>query len=331
MASIDPIQAAPKSAEQDQVADCTPAPIPFTLMGAAGQGVVFLHANGYPPECYLPLLVALAAEHRVWAMHQRPLWAGSHPEIVDSWHLLSADLLRFLEERGQAKVVAVGHSMGAIVALRAAMRTPSRFKGLVLLDPVLVGKGTMVAWRLLRTLGLGHRLHGRIKSTLRRRRSFGDAEEAFRGYRQRGVFRYLADDALRDVIDGLIAPNSNGGYSLRYSPEWESRIYHTAIWNDNDLWDGISRLSVPTLIVRGAESDTLTKSTCQAVQRHSARIQIVTLEGTSHLVPFEQPAAVHVMIRAFLDDSATGSGQGVTLTSRPGKAAARPHDEGVTW
>ena len=326
MASIDPVRADPKLAIRDQAADGNPPPIPFRLMGSTGEGVVFLHANGYPPECYLPLLAPLAAEHRIWVMHQRPLWAGSRPETVDSWHLLSADLLTFLDERGEAKVVAVGHSMGAVVAIRAAMRSPSRFKGLVLLDPVLVSKGTMVAWRFLRTLGTGHRLHAKIGSTLRRRRSFGDPEEAFRGYRQRGVFRYMADDALRAMIDGLIAPDSSGGYSLRYSPEWESRIYHTAIWNDNDLWDGISRLTVPALIVRGAESDTLTKFTCRAVQRLNPRIQIVTVQGASHLVPLEKPAAVDEMIRAFLSDLAGGSGRGVPVTSRPGKAPARLHD-----
>jgi pimeloyl-ACP methyl ester carboxylesterase len=192
--------------------------------------------------------------------------------------------------------------MGAIVALRAVMRAPGRFVGLVLLDPVLMRRGTMVMWRLFRTLGTGHRLHAKIKSTLRRRRVFGNLEEAFRAYREREVFKYLSDDALRVMIAGLMSHASNGGFALRYSPEWESRLYQTAIWNDSDLWGGLPRLSTPTLIVQGAESDTLTHSTCKAVQRTNARIQIATIERASHLVPLEQHGAVHEIVRDFVRD-----------------------------
>jgi pimeloyl-ACP methyl ester carboxylesterase len=295
-------------------------------MGPSGRGLIFLHANGYAPDCYLPLLSALAAEHRVWAMHQRPLWEGSRPEAVDSWHPLTEDLLRFMDERGEEKVLAVGHSMGAIVTLRAAMRAPGRFEGLVLLDPVLVLKHTIVMWRLFRNLRTGHRLHARIDGASRRRRSFENLEEAFRGYRQRGVFRYMSDDALHVLIAGLIAPDSSGGYTLRYSPDWESRMYRTAVWNDSDLWAGMHRLSVPTLIVRGAESDTLTDSTCRAVKRVNASIQIVTIERTSHLVPFEQPGAVHKIIREFMRDPAAASGGGLTASTGAGEASAQHQD-----
>lgn len=326
MASINPAQATPGFPERHQALDATLASIPFVLIGSTGSRVVFLHANGYPPECYWPFLAYLADGNRVWAMRQRPLWPGSQPGTLDSWHLLSDDLLRFLDQSVEGRVVAVGHSMGAIVALRAAMRVPNRFSGLVLLDPVLVSKGAMVAWRLLRKLGTGHRLHSRIRTARRRRRSFVDTGEAYRVYRQRGVFRYLPDDALRTTVDGLLAPDPDGGYSLRYSPEWESRLYYTAIWNDDDLWDGLPKLSVPTLIVRGAASDTLSNATCQAARRRNPRIRIAALEGTSHLVPLEQPAAVYETIRSFLRELAAGSGQGAADSSRPGNDPLPLHD-----
>jgi pimeloyl-ACP methyl ester carboxylesterase len=231
-----------------------------------------------------------------------------------------------MDERGEKQVIAVGHSMGAIVGLRAAMRAPDRFEGLVLLDPVLVRRHTMVVWRLFRKLGAGHRLHAKIESASRRRRSFANLEEAFRGYRQRGVFRYMSDAALHVLIAGLMAPNSNGENTLRYSPEWETRMYHTAIWNDGDLWDGMPRLSIPTLIVRGAQSDTLTDSTCQAATRANPRIQVATIARASHLVPFEQAGAVHEVIREFMRDLAAKTGRGLPALTEAGKASARPQD-----
>jgi pimeloyl-ACP methyl ester carboxylesterase len=326
MESTESVRAEASNAEWSQAAGGGPATIPFTPVGASGEDLVFLHANGYPPECYLPLLSALATEHRVLAMHQRPLWAGSRPEVVNSWHPLTDDLLRFLDERGEEKVIAVGHSMGAIVALRAAMRAPGCFERLVLLDPVLMRRSTMLMWRLFRTMGTGHRLHVKIKSTLRRRRGFASVEEAFHAYRGRGVFSYMSDDALRIMIAGLVSPAPNGGFALRYSPEWEAHIYHTAIWKDSDLWDRLPGLSVPTLIVRGAESDTLTESTCRAVQRANPGVQLATIARASHLVPLEQPGVVHASIREFLRDLAAEPGRDVKASTGAGKAPAPLHD-----
>jgi pimeloyl-ACP methyl ester carboxylesterase len=184
----------------------------------------------------------------------------------------------------------------------------------------------MVVWKLFRVLGTGHRLHAKIASASRRKRSFGSPEEAFRGYRQRRVFRFMSDDALRVMIAGLIARASNGRYALKYSTDWEARLYHTAIWNDGDLWEGLPGLSIPTVILKGAESDTLTDSTCRALRKANARIRLVTVEQASHLLPLEQPGAVHEIIRDFMRAPAAASRRGLTASTGAGQASARHQD-----
>src|SRR5574342_103278 len=72
--------------------------IPSVEYGGVGETVYFLHANGYPPDCYRPLLVRLAERYRVRAMLQRPLWASSDPQEIEDWIPLSDDLLRFLDQ-----------------------------------------------------------------------------------------------------------------------------------------------------------------------------------------------------------------------------------------
>jgi hypothetical protein len=47
--------------------------IPFIDFSSAGEELVFMHANGYPPDCYRPLLSRLAETYHVTAMAQRPL------------------------------------------------------------------------------------------------------------------------------------------------------------------------------------------------------------------------------------------------------------------
>jgi len=250
-------------------------------------------------------------------MFMRPLWKDSSPTSMHSWHALSSDFLAWLGRASTEAILAVGHSMGAIVALRAALQEPARFRGLVLLDPVLLTPGRILAWQVMRHLPGGHDLHSVIRRAEKRRFVFRDTDEVFTVYRRHPVFRHLADDDLRVVIQGLVE-SFDGHVQLRYSPAWEARIYATAIWNDRDLWTGLPQLSLPTLIIRGAESETLTAEACDAARRANGRIQVASVDQATHLVPLERPLDVHRLANDFirrsletrqLEESAVGHGQ----------------------
>ena len=276
-----------------------PNTIPFTDFGGTGAPLHFLHANGYPPACYQPLLELLRPRFHNLAMHLRPLWADSNPQELHDWHPLSDDFLRFLADREADPALVVGHSVGGIVALRAALKEPRRFRGLVLVDPVLFPPYFILLRNLARVTGLGWKKHPKIPAALNRRRHFDDLETVFRGYRRRAVFRNLSDESLRAYIAGMTRPRPEGGFELVYSPEWEARIYFSGIWRDLDLWRGLKHLQAPTLIIRGAQSDTFWAQTSARVQRANPKVQVEAIESAGHLVPLESPEKVSRLISEF--------------------------------
>lgn len=278
--------------------------MPFSFLDFIPNGAPmhFAHANGYPPECYAPLLEALAPYFALTALIQRPLWQDARPETLHDWLPLTTDLLAFLEERNLRNVIGVGHSMGGIATLRAAIQQPERFRALILLDPVLFSPNFIRLWNVIRALGLGYRLHPLVPTAQKRRRTFDDLEKLYQSYRRKPVFRYFNDAALRAYINGIVTPNGNGGYQLRYSPEWETRIYVTGVWRDLDLWRALPNLKIPTFILRGAETDTFLESTARRVQRVNPRIRILTLPNTTHLLPLEQPLLIAQHIREFVQE-----------------------------
>lgn len=276
--------------------------IPHLDFGGVGEELVFLHANGYPPACYRPLLSCLAEKNHVTAMVQRPLWPGSRPEELEDWRLLTDDFLRFLDADQAGPVVCVGHSMGGIALLRTALREPERFSSIVLLDPVLFPPSFFLPWKLLFKSGLGYRLHPLVTSASQRRRQFDDLDRLFKGYRRKLVFRYMDDDALRSYIEGIACPVEGGGYQLCYSVEWEVRIYVTGVWHDMDIWRDLPKLSVPTLIVRGAETDTFLERTGKLVKRKQPQVKVETLEKSTHLLPLERPQEVSNRIQSFFKE-----------------------------
>jgi pimeloyl-ACP methyl ester carboxylesterase len=270
--------------------------------GGSGAPLYFFHANGYPPACYRTLLTHLARNCHVIAMAQRPLWPGSQPDEFADWLPLTDDLLHFLEAQPAGPVACVGHSMGAVALLRAALRAPDRFRAIVLIDPVLFPPRVIRAWQVVRLLGLSNRLHPLITATRERRSQFDDLDRLFAGYRRKPVFKYMDDESLRAYVEGIACPNGNG-YQLCYSTDWEMRIYETGMWRDMDIWRGLPDLQPPTLILRGAETDTFWAETGRKVQRRKLSIRVEAVEKSTHLLPLERPRVVSEIILSYLKET----------------------------
>jgi pimeloyl-ACP methyl ester carboxylesterase len=266
-----------------------------------GRPLHFLHANGYPPDCYKPLFELLKTDYRVFGMLLRPLWEDTKPEEINTWHPLSDDVLRFLSDRKPDPVIGVGHSIGAIVTLRAALRDPGKFRALILIDPVLFVPSIMTLWKITRTLGLGDRTHPLIQGAMKRRRHFDDLETVFKGYRSRDVFRYMSDEGLRAYIKGITQPKAEGGFELAYSPEWEVQIYRTGM-HDFDIWKNLPKLKVPTLFIRGAETDTFFDSAGRLVRKKQPAVKVEALAKSTHILPLERPKEVFDIMQTFLKE-----------------------------
>lgn len=276
--------------------------------GGTGKPLHFLHANGYPPDCYKPFFELLKAEYHVFGMLLRPLWGDAKPEAIEDWTPFGDDLLQFLTSNPSSaeKVVGVGHSIGAMVTLRAALRDPGRFKALVLIDPVLFLPQRLFFWNFIRAIGLGNLLHPKIRGALKRRRTFDDLEKIFHGYRSREVFKYMSDKSLQAFIEGMTRQKPDGTFELVYSPEWEARIYYTGL-RDFDIWRDLPKLEVPTLFIRGAETDTFLEGAARLVTQKQPRARIEALPKSTHLLPLEYPLEVFDIMQSFLKNLESAS------------------------
>lgn len=276
-------------------------PTPYFDFDRRGQPLHFLHANGYPPACYTSFLELLQTQYHVFGMLLRPLWKDSNPNDIKDWNPFSEDLLQFLASE-TSPVIGVGHSIGAIATLRAALRDPGKFRALVLIDPVLFVPSFLVKWHIVRMLGLGDRLHPLIPAAKKRRRTFYNLETVFRSYRGRRVFRYISDENLRGYIAGITRKTDGGAYELIYSPEWEAHIYRTGM-QDFDLWHSLPNLEVPTLFLRGAETDTFLEEAAKFVKRKQPGARVETLDKSTHLLPLERPREVFDIMQSFLKET----------------------------
>lgn len=265
--------------------------------GGDGPVLHIAHANGFPPGTYRPLAATLTDRYRVIGLPARPLWPGSRPEEMADWHPLADDLIRQLDALGLSGIIGVGHSMGGVVTLWAAVARPDLFRAVGLIDPVILPPRWLILVRILHRLGLPSR-PSLIRGALRRRRTWPDRPSCYEYFRAKPFFARWPEESLRAYVEAGTRPRPDGMVELVYPPEWEARIFSSI---PTDIWRAVPRLRLPTLIIRGEHSQTFLPPAQRRMERLLPQARSVVIPDAGHMVPLERPAEVGTAIREFLE------------------------------
>lgn len=264
-------------------------------LGGHGPLIHLASANGFPPETYRPLCEYLAPSFHVVGYRSRPLWPDSHPNDVQSWHDLAHDLLTDLDTVSpNAPVIGMGHSLGGIMTLYAALIRPERFRALILIDPVLLPRRMLPLTWLARQTGQHHR-SPLARGAANRRHRFASAQEALDRYQGRAIFANFTPEALMAYVEAGLRHDASGTLTLAWPREWESHIFALV---PIDTWDAIARLRCPLLLIRGVDSELIINRSWAQLHHHLPHAQLVEVPG-GHMVPMEQPRAVAEAIKNF--------------------------------
>jgi pimeloyl-ACP methyl ester carboxylesterase len=193
-------------------------------------------------------------------------------------------------------VVAIGHSLGGVATLYAAVREPELFSHIILIDPTMLAPALLRKVRLFRWMGSEARKE-LVQGALRRRRQWASREEAYRSFKDKALFKKWPDALVWSYVDGMTGPSGMGGIELIYPPEWEARIYRTI---PTDVWKYAAKLIQPTLVIRGETSNTFTADSEKAFRKALPKARFEVVQGAGHLVPQEKPEEVGRMILEFL-------------------------------
>ena len=275
---------------------------PLFDLGGSGPIVLLAPANGFPPETYTSALEPLLAGHRVVSLPPRAMWpdAGMPPERPGSWTELADDLLEGMRQHDLPPVVAIGHSFGGVVSLLAAVREPSRFRGLALLDPTILPPAMMAEIREQRERG-EMSFRPLVQGARKRRDRFESTGEAFDYWRQKPLFADWPDDAVWAYARAMLRTGDEGeGFVLSWSSAWEAYYYESFY---TDTWDDVDKLdpAIPVLVVGGARSETFLPASAalfRARLRHGTHLHI---PERGHLFPLSAPAETGRVLQSWLE------------------------------
>src|SRR5262249_50169668 len=153
--------------------------------------------------------VPLFDDFHVISIHARPLWGDCPPESLTNWEQLGDDLLKGLEEYTDQPVIGIGHSVGGVATIYAALKRPDRFRRLVLIEPTLLAPHRLLALRLL-NLGKKESRHALIEGALRRRRSWDSTDDAYQYFKGKRLFARWPDAIIRTYAESMTTPGEDG-------------------------------------------------------------------------------------------------------------------------
>ena len=259
--------------------------------------IVFTHGNGFTPGSYKKLLSAVNGE--VNSLLLTPLRRNfSHREALSNWYDFSEELLQEIKKL-PAPIIGVGHSMGAICLLIAAVRSPELFKGLVLIDPTLLPKRIVAASRMS-PQWLSRQINPVASKAYRRKEHWQNNEEAFNHLRQRSLFKNVSDEVLKQHVDSSLVESIHGGVTLRYTKSWEEHCFTSVI----NPWPWLRKCKTPTLGIYGEKSDLIIPEIKERWEKLNPQTNIVEIQNAGHLVPLEYPHLVAEKINQFIESLA---------------------------
>ena len=268
---------------------------------ADGPGVLLLHGGGQNRHAWKGTTAALArAGHRVVAAdargHGDSQWS---PEAAYDMTDMARDVDRLLTLFGQPPVV-VGASMGGMAALMAqAASEQQRYRGVVLVD-VTPRMETEGVERIVRFMSA-------------RPDGFDSLEEA-----ADVIAAYNPNRERSGNVEGLkrVLRERDGRWHWRWDPQFilskaaemvdsnatAERMGRMA----DDLHRAAGRLTVPTLLVRGQQSDLVSEQSVKEFLDVVPHADYVDVSGTGHMVAGDDNDAFTLAVLDFLERIVSG-------------------------
>lgn len=216
----------------------------------------------------------LPKRYHVYALDQRGHGDSSRPSCCYAQSNFAADVAAFLNARGHAKAILVGHSMGSFIAQQVALEYPQRVQALVLVGSAPTAKGNPVIADLKS-----------VVDTLR-----DPIDPAFvRDFQASTFYRPIPPSFLDTAVsESLKLP----------ARVWKATLNGLVA---EDHTAQLYKIGVPTLVVGGDQDSIFSVAEQRALTQKLPRALLFLYRETGHAPHVEQPQRFVNDVTAFVD------------------------------
>ncbi|MEO0581838.1 MAG: alpha/beta hydrolase [Bacteroidota bacterium] len=255
--------------------------------------IQFSHANGFPAASYRTFFEELHPH----PVHAVPAFGLGVYQIKKDWWPLVDELIAHIEGHGNYPVIGLGHSLGGMLTVWAALKRPDLFSKVILMDPPTIGFVRRLAMHLARSLGVLEQFAGIVRKAKNRKDHFHDKEEAYHYWKEKALFRNFDPRAFQDYVDASLIPHpSSTGYTLKISRELEAQIFSSIPFNFQ-----YRPIQKPAFYLV-PERSVLNPQEQKEMARTFHDFQFISTKG-GHLFPLEEPKATADLVKDLIHQS----------------------------
>jgi pimeloyl-ACP methyl ester carboxylesterase len=247
--------------------------------------IVFLHGGALNAHTWDLVCLALRDEYHCVALDQRGHGDSDWAHDADySIGASLADTKGFVDHLGLDKFILVGMSLGAINSIAFAVAYPERLSNLVIIDagPEMRRPGSSRIRDFVNSVQETVTVEAIIEKALK-----------FNPRRDPVILRRSLMHALRQQPDGT--------WKWKYDARRFQRLDQEAHRAERArLADGLSRITCPTLVVRGGESDVFHEDDKERLVARLPDGRGVTISRAGHTVQGDNPKDLVGELRRFL-------------------------------
>jgi pimeloyl-ACP methyl ester carboxylesterase len=257
---------------------------PFWREAGSGPGVVCLHANASGCGQWRALMARLADRYTVLAPDsygcgRSPDWHSDRTISLQD----EVDLIEPVFERAGDPFVLVGHSYGAAVAMRAAIRHPDRVRALIVYEPTL--------FSLIEADGPAPNDADGIREAVASAAAALEAGDP--------------DAAARFFIDYWTTPGHWARTPGDQKPAITNAIRNVRRWahalfTEPTPISGFGRLGMPVLYLTGSRSTRSAQGVARRLTGALPNVVCQDLPNLGHMGPVTDPELVNRTIEGFL-------------------------------
>lgn len=265
--------------------------------------IVMLHGFGVSGHMFDEFAERMQDRYWLLALDQRGHGDSDWSESGDySREAFVEDLEGFRKALGLEKFILVGHSMGGLNAVSYVNRYPGHVTALVLVDvgPESSKEGVDNIVRFTR----------------------GPDELDFEEFVQM-AHRFNPRRTLENIRERMrhrLKPTESGKWTWKFDRRFRQPDSGLTVgWrlSTDELWNLFRSINVPTLLVRGAESDVLSAEVAERVVQEMPAARLVTIPGAGHSVPGDNPDAFTEAVASFLAEVERGEFPPRASTAEP--------------
>ena len=179
-----------------------------------------------------------------------------------------SDMVTLIARLDVEEVEWLGTSMGGLIGMALAAQPGTPVRKLVVNDA-----GPVIAKASLE----------RIAAYVGMSPAFPDMAAAEKYVRTVSVtFGPHSDAEWRFLTEVVVRKNGDGSLRLHYDPKLAEPFRKLMPEKDMELWPMWEAIRCPTLVLRGAQSDLLTRETCEQMHGRGPKAKVVEIPGVGH-------------------------------------------------